>query len=535
MALTDHVAALAARVGEEIKAVRALLPSLTGHAVYVGDGAGTQVMARQLAMAWWRQAFGRRWYFPVSIMPMGSSTTEGFGASTIPERWIERVVDALQDRHNPPGVGGGRCYLPHESGTKTGTTSVASEGQGLRTLNMNAGATLTLTVADCTGFDVLYRQGPGSGSFTVKVGAAAAVTVTPNTGGASGRHDGVYSSPTVARGTQTLVITATNACSINAIYARDGDETTGVRLYNSGKGGTLSADFVNTPSLYTRVGQIGPSLIPIMMGANDYDLDVPLSTFKANLESIISQCKNALAAAGKGPATYLLLGTYRRFDPNVAVTAHPWSGYLGVMSEVADADAGNVAYIDLSVPWPQSQAGDPYDVIWGDDLHLSTYGHGMMADLVLDALEATPQIVVGAVDRQPTDRGQVRRRSGTNQALASGNNALNFGTETDTTVHASSATQTITIGTSGMWLLDAAFAVNSSVQVMIWIAYTSSSTGTRIAQTGAFTSQNGNISAVTALYLPAGTVLAVGCWVSAAATAIAGEFTHFSATLLRTE
>ncbi len=331
----------------------------------------------------WRSALANRWYAPVRVVAVGSSTTAGLNSTALDRRYTNRVGDLLHREYNPTGVTGGAWYMASDSGwTTTGTVGSNALGLGLQSTTLAAGATLSRTVNPTTGFTVLFEQGPGAGAFTVAVDGGTAVTVTPDTTGVANRHDGTYSTGVLTSGSHTVLITATGACTISGVYAHQGDLASGVQVYTSGKSGAVAADFVANTSIPVRIQQLGAGLVLLMLAANDYSAGVSPTSFRTTVTTLINNIK----AVCYPQPSILLVGSYRRLD--VTSPAYPWSAYLDVMQDLAAEDPQNIGYVDLSGVYPTSQATDPYDVISSDSIHQTDRGHGEMADLVYAALRA---------------------------------------------------------------------------------------------------------------------------------------------------
>lgn len=360
----------------------------TGDARYA-----TASVARLVSMpglANWRSGLAGRTVSPARIVYIGSSTTAGGNATQQSRRYVDKLTRLLQSAYNPSGVSGGAFYKAYEGWATTGTTSVNAEGLGLASLAMQAGATISRSVSPCTSFTVLYVQGAGAGAFTVTIDGGSPQTVTPATSGAANQHTGSWQSGALTAGAHSIVITAVAATIIGGVYAANGDEAAGVQGYNSGKGATTSGDFAAATTLYPRIGQLAPALVVIMLGSNDYYTQMPLATFTSNTQSIIASCKSALATAGAPPASYLLMGSYLRLDATSRTI--PWTDYLLAMKSVADADAANVAFADISSAYPTANtaSADPWNLIDSDSIHQTDRGHALMADLCYEAMRPQP-------------------------------------------------------------------------------------------------------------------------------------------------
>lgn len=328
----------------------------------------------------WLAAFGNRLYGPVPVTVTGSSTVEGANATVSTRRAVTRMGQILQAAYNPAGVVGGfhAKFLDTGWGVTGGVTNTVAFGAlGRRSYSIPNAGTLTRTDT-CTGYQVQYAQGPGSGPFTIKIDGATLATITPDTTGAA-RSDGVWTSSVLTRASHTLLITATTATPaiIDGAYVIDGDNTAGIRVYDDGMGGAALSDFQTSGT--TRFAQLAPGLIVLIPGATEFGANTPVATFKANLAALIAQRKAALTL----PASFLIVGTFKRPD----VTGRDWAPYLTAMQELAAADPTNIGYVDLSTQFPtDSTTGDPYNLLTDGDIHLTDRGHALLGDLLAGVL-----------------------------------------------------------------------------------------------------------------------------------------------------
>ncbi|WP_248831037.1 SGNH/GDSL hydrolase family protein [Frankia sp. Mgl5] len=337
-----------------------------------------------------RAALAARYLSAARVVCLGSSTTQGIGATSIDRAWVDRWGTMLHQRLPTPGVVGGRYIPAVDTGwTFTGTQSLTVAGMGLQSRSLSAGATMARTINPCTAVTVLFAQGPGSGTFTVQVDALTPVTVTPNTGGAAGRHDGTYTSPSVAVGSHTVTIAATNACVINGIYFHNGDEASGIQVYNGGRSGAVTSDFAGTATNQQRIGQLAPGLVVLAFGANEFQAQTNPAAFQADLEGLIAGIK---AACAIDPG-FEIWAQHQRLD--VIAPTYPWSQYVAAMAAVADGD-GTCRFVDIGQPFPVSMATDVWSVRNADTVHLNDRGHAELADLAIEAL-TTPVVAPLAV------------------------------------------------------------------------------------------------------------------------------------------
>ncbi len=340
-----------------------------------------------LGLAAWRQGLANRLYGGVNVVAIGSSTTAGNNATALGRRYVNQLGADLHLKYNAAAVAGGAHILGVDSGwTFTGTHGTDTNGLGLQSVTLATSATMTRTENPCTGFDVYYAQGPGAGAFTVSIDGATAVTVTPDTNGTAARHDGVYSSPTVTSGSHSILITASAATVINSVYARGGDESAGVRLYNSGLAGANAGSFYfASAAFYQRLAALNPRLVLVMLGANDFSGQTALATFSTQMQGIVDRIVGAVTPT----PSILMVGTYRRLDVT-GVPTISWQQYLDAMAAVAAANPGVVEYVDISASYPTTQEADQSSLVIDptDYIHQGDRGHRLMSDLLTAQLTA---------------------------------------------------------------------------------------------------------------------------------------------------
>lgn len=323
---------------------------------------------------------------------IGSSTTEGAASTSLDNRYTDVLGQILHKQFNSAAAVGGKHVRASDTGwTTTGTAALNGDGLGLASYSLSAAATLSRTMTACTGFDLHYVQGPGQGTFTYQIDGGTAVTVTPATTGTAGRHDGVVTVTGLTLGSHTLKVNATNACIINGVYVQNGDSTTGVRIYNSGKGGATTADFVttNAGTIWQRATAIGNiNLVAIMMGSNDFTGSMNPATFKTNLLTAIRNAWNNLPTR----PDIVLINSYKRYDQVGYGTTYTYGEYGAKMQEMAN-ELEKVQYVDLSALFPlmNDTAHDPLDLMNTDNIHMTDAGHRYTARLLARSL--TPSIM----------------------------------------------------------------------------------------------------------------------------------------------
>ena len=331
----------------------------------------------------------------VSMIHIGSSTTAGTGATAFTKRYMNIEADAIQAAFNLPTIPGGIHIFPDDAGWTSGGTGSRvgiSRGLGFRASTLPAGFTFTRTLTNCTGIELHYAEGPGFGTFTVSIDGGSATTITPDTSGVY-RHTGTYTSGVFSRGTHTVLITATNAVEFGGLYAFDGDKDTGFRAYNSGTGNANSGTFIDTTNgrdttLWDRAKTIPDCAgVLIMLGSNDWNINMDPATFKANLLTLINAGKAALTTQ---VPDFILVNSFKRYD--TLSPTYPYEAYGAAMRQLA-SEQSRVYYIDISGYFPTTNdaTGDPEDIMGVDNTHLGNdAGHAYMGRLI--AQKITPDI-----------------------------------------------------------------------------------------------------------------------------------------------
>lgn len=408
-AVGDATYAPASLAGEVVKTINGQAPDTNGNVVVEGAGGSDPLTAAtDPALAAFRSGIATRKTAPARIVAVGSSTNEGWNATMRSAKWLDMLGQSVADVYG----GGGTYVLTNDPAWGvTGTTADVSEGVAARSLRLEAGATMTATFDDCDGFTVLHCEGSTqAGEFTVSIDGGAPVTVTPANNG-SFRHWGERLFSITKRGRHTIRIAATAQTTINGIYVHRGDKYEGVQVWNSGRAGARAGDF-GSFYIWQRIERLVPSLVLMILGANDYGAQTPIATYKTELQNRI----NTMKGWAKVPSI-LIVGTFRRLD--TATTGITWAQYLTAMREVAAANPGVVTYREISDLWPQSQTADVFDVIDTDGVHMTNAGHLMYHDQVADMIGVPP-----SSRRSPSEidgvAGLAARYSTTSLALADG-------------------------------------------------------------------------------------------------------------------
>lgn len=335
-------------------------------------------------------ALGSRDIAPVNIwFGPGDSITEGHGATTVARRWQNRAVQNIRTRFPVTGVTGGAGAVPAfyeattmgqpaaTSGTVVKQTSL---GLGGRAYAIAPGGYIEWAVTGSS-VDIIYAQVPSSSDVTVSVDGTDVASFPTTTGGVT--VDGLlYRITFGSAGAHTVRIRpthATNYARICGLVVYNGDETKGVRFYDVSKFGTTSAFWATGGSGGTSLQQLAaampPSLVVIVLGANDYSGNITPATFRTNLETTIAKIR-----VGASPS-FLLVGQYKRSETGYT---YAWTDYLDVLKAMDAADA-DVTFLDLSTRMPDV-LGDTLG-LYSDFVHPTDKGEGMIADIIAAAIK----------------------------------------------------------------------------------------------------------------------------------------------------
>lgn len=323
---------------------------------------------------------------------LGDSITEGANSTARPNRWVNQTLASLRNRRPTSGIGTGGSLgslPPYFDGstmgnpftTLSGAPSPGKEtsfGLGRRTATMSGTAKYVFDI-NGSSFDMFYTSGPTSGTIGVKIDAGSVQNVATSGTLADGKK---WNSGALTPGAHTVEITAVSGTVyFGGLYVYDGDESKGIHLLEAGHFGWKTTDWVaNSPRWQDTITLHQPHLVTIALGANDYQNDVAPTTFKTNLQTLITAFRTNTTI---DPA-FVLVGYSERAD--IGTATHDWSDYLDAMYEIAEADAG-VGVFDLSLQMiaRRTDATNVYG-LYGDQVHPSNKGHKLMGEGFADWL-----------------------------------------------------------------------------------------------------------------------------------------------------
>ena len=362
------------------------------------DGAKLEVAAAQSGYApqrpglvQWRKARAAMPTAVARVLCVGDSITEGGLSFSVTARWTSVLSGLISARYAVPTSTLG--YLTPYMGVVstvnplTVTNGAAQSNWGVSCGN---GALLTASTGKITGtvtgtsLNIYYLKTTSTATFTVKVDG---VQVGGAYGGTAGTiTDGFVQAVAMgAAGSHTIEIDAgAGSVYINGISVLNGNETTGLQMFNAGYSGALAVKFAVPNSVawwQQALAAVSPHLVILMWNANDYAGATSLATYQSNLDAIIANIRTGVVAQ---PQPSILLVT----PPKIAYTStQQWETYTHAMRTAAKKD-GSAEFFDLGSLMPDigSTAGTASGYYSADPTHPNAAGHARMAqilDLVL--------------------------------------------------------------------------------------------------------------------------------------------------------
>lgn len=303
------------------------------------------------ALARWAKALGSQLVTRAEVLFQGDSTIAGIGSDNSPSgaETTTSILNSVPGQVRSliaaktfidPGEG---LIMPTDSrwvlaGGATVNSGTAS-GPLMRHINLpNASATATIQLAG-TDFEVWWH----------KIGTLAAPTITIDgsavtvAAGANGQNK--VTIPAVAEGTHTIVITGNAAQSrISGIVARR-NPTKGIGVHRMGIGGQTAATGAGETIPSTRADlfaveftNLSPALVIIQFSINDWLTQVPIATFKANLQLMISHIVTTLGKC------VLLSDANQTYHDPASIGPITRAQYAAAMRQLCDENS-HVAFV----------------------------------------------------------------------------------------------------------------------------------------------------------------------------------------------
>jgi hypothetical protein len=210
------------------------------------------------------------------------------------------------------------------------TNDFAGSGPNLITAtthDLTAGINWTSRV---TRFSIIYKVQTGGGTFTYSQDGGGAVAVNTSTG-----TDGLFTNiftPTLTYGLHTLAIAITDIGTTGVTIAGIDlqAEGYGPRLHALGAGSTGSTNWVNVTSnvWVSALRTLNPDTVFVSLGGvNDKTWNVPIATYRANMDLVEKRLTAALPTAD---IVYV-----SQAETASTTTTHTVADYLAVQREIA--------------------------------------------------------------------------------------------------------------------------------------------------------------------------------------------------------
>lgn len=315
---------------------------------------------------------------PADLVVLGDSVSQGYGAPTRADWFVDEVRRELQSTWG----GSGSEYRPasatfwpsdERAWTLTGGQDDATAGLGLRARLLDSSSAEVATTVHATSFRLFYAAGPGRGSMEVTVDGTVVAVVDTSAEVTTAR---TWSSGTIGAGPHSVRVRAMASPngSVRPVVVEgilDGDSTSGIRVWDASHYGYGSTHFATQQGWRSSLAQADPELVIIELGTNDYWYELSAASFEANVRSII----DGVRAAATGPVSIALLPLYNAEgrDPS------RYGQYVDAQRRIAD-DQG-LALIDLS----QTDAS----LLTDDGIHPHAVGQRVLATNVLAATHPT--------------------------------------------------------------------------------------------------------------------------------------------------
>lgn len=341
--------------------------------------ASTSPLSSWISALYAAQAGGRL----ARILCIGDSVTEGARIPTPDRRWVRRLVSGLRRRYSIAGNGIGYVPSYHLGGTVSdgwvisgSVVQQAGMGLGQRNVYISGGGSQTATF-NCTGFDVICTKYNGGGTITVSVDGGAAQTASTNAA-PTAVSQVLISVRGLSSGPHEITIgNSGNMVNFEGLVLYDGDESSGVIVYEAGRSGATSSTHSGAPNIQGAIAMAAPDLTIVMLGLNDQNANVTPAAYASNIEAL---CVKIAAAAPTSSVLFVSPYSYR------STSTYTAEQYAAAVAPVVSARG--YGYIDLSAILPGYAAAPSYmqRLYDADTIHLSESGGCWLTGLLLSSI-----------------------------------------------------------------------------------------------------------------------------------------------------
>ncbi len=305
--------------------------------------------------------------------------TGGVTTDFLTKGWLYLLGSAFASKFEDVGKGFLPSYalklddVPHWTYTGTWADETVFGTMMLSKQTSTNGSTASFTFTG-TGITLVFVAGITLGKFNYAIDGGASVEL--DTYNATVMKAKAFPITGLSDAEHTIVITKnddTKMIILLGAYPTKG--TRGVRCNMVGKSGGSSSNAVgNESALYTEIDFWEPKLTIIEHATNEYAGQVALSTFKTNMQTLITRAKTF------GDVLLLPNGLVRAETQTIHREA-----YLNVVAELAGSN--NVSYIDMFNRWggDYTYANTTLGMIY-DTVHPNDVGHQDIANILTKVL-----------------------------------------------------------------------------------------------------------------------------------------------------
>ena len=337
-------------------------------------------------------------------LALGDSLTEGQGASSVENRWIDLTRDALQQRYAVDGVTGGVGYRPGVyavygpdstwAAWQTDQTAVTPDyttpSLGYRSVDLEPGSSVTYQV---TGSDLDLWWSPGGGPFRYLVDGVEGAPVDTSAAGASDAEGGAGpvagAGVTTVSGLESAVHTVTVFVDPDApagfvfegITAFDGDRDRGVTLFDSAHTGATVADFTaDLDGFLSKVAAAQPDLVTITLGANDA-ADIGPAELETGYRGLVDGIK-----ALDDPPTVVLVDEFSSDLGGLFARQGSSADYQAAVASVAEQTGSVLLPLGDALLADAAADGELSSLLSADGVHPNDDGARVVADRMIELL-----------------------------------------------------------------------------------------------------------------------------------------------------
>lgn len=338
----------------------------------------------------WRSALASPGVASLAII--GDSITEGGVVGSFNDTYPVLLQNQLREA---VGHTGGIGYVPAVKTTdavvpslpnvSVGTPVMWLYALGGRAIYLSTSADhVTYNPQPCTRVKVYYGKTTvaGGGLRVLIDGVDQGMTLLSQGTQTSGGH--VWTSPPLSAGNHTVKIIPSNTPFVGVLEGVEflqGDENSGVRVYNAGHYGGSAHQFASDQMLpsWQSVVAVEPDLVMIALGGNDLLTSNP-TTFLTSIDTMISRVPANVPVLLLG---YYLLGMYGADPAKIAAWRQMQEG-------LEQRAVGRVAYLDIAPHWPKllpdgsTNGGLMFEAT--NASHPNTAGMKKIADILAAAL-----------------------------------------------------------------------------------------------------------------------------------------------------